>query len=79
MNVITLLDFVLHFAYLEHNALQASPFVISPEDLVNMCLPLLHYALSQYDISRKKYSSTALAAICHVLQEVNDEMEAVQQ
>ena len=43
-----------------------------------MCLPLLHYALSQYDISRKKYSSIAIAAICHVLQEVNDEMEAVQ-
>ena len=75
VNVVTPLDFVLHFTFLEHNALQACPIVLSAEDLVNMTLPLLHYALSQYDISRKKYSSIAVAAICHVLQEVNDEIE----
>lgn len=75
VNVVTPLDFCLHFAYLEKEALDTSPFVLSPEELVNMTLPLLHYAASQYDISRKKYSSIAVAAICHVLQEVHDEME----
>ena len=67
VNVATPLDFCLHFAYLEKQALDTSPFVLSPEELVNMALPLLHYAVSQYDICRKKYSSIAVAAICHVL------------
>ena len=79
VNVVTPLDFCLHFAYLEKEALDTSPFVLSPEELVNMTLPLLHYAASQYDISRKKYSSIAVAAICHVLQEVHDEMESENQ
>ena len=76
VNVATPLDFCLHFAFLEKDALDTSPFVLSPEELVNMALPLLHYAVSQYDISRKKYSSIAIASICHVLQEVHDEMES---
>ena len=67
VNVATPLDFCLHFAFLEKEALDTSPFVLPPEELVNMALPLLHYAISQYDISRKKYSSIAAAAICHVL------------
>jgi len=79
VNVATPLDFCLHFAFLEKQALETSPFVLSPEELVNMALPLLHYAVSQYDICRKKYSSIAAAAICHVLQEVHDEMESENQ
>ena len=37
---------------------------------------LLQYALSRYDLSRKKYSSIAVAAICHFLQDVHDDMQA---
>ena len=46
VNVATPLDFCLHFAFLEKEALDTSPFVLSPEELVNMALPLLHYAVS---------------------------------
>lgn len=31
--------------------------------------------MSQYDISRQKYASIALASICHVLQEVHSQIQ----
>ena len=75
LNVVTPLDFCLHFAYLEMSTLSANPFISNPDELVNMAIPLLHYAVSQYEICRKKYSSIAIASICHVLQEVHSETE----
>ena len=67
LNIVTPLDFCLHFTYLERETLEANPFVRNPDELINIAVPLLHYAVSQYEICRKKYSSIAVAAICHVL------------
>lgn len=44
------------------------------DQIANDTLYLLHYAMSQYDLSRKKYSSLAIAAICTVLQDAHDDM-----
>jgi len=67
VNAATPLDFVLNFVYLEQVLLNSGTFVLPPEQLVNDTLYLLHYALSQYNLSRTKYSSLAVAAICLVL------------
>ena len=74
VNVATPLDFVLNFVFLEQNLLNSGTFVLPPEQLVNDTLYLLHYSLSQYSLSRKKYSSLAMAAICLVLQDAHDDM-----
>lgn len=76
VNIATPLDFVLNFVFLEEDILSHNGFdlQLAPEQLVNDTIPLLHYALTQYDLSRKKYSSVAIAAICHVLQEVHEDM-----
>ena len=74
VNVATPLDFVLNFVYLEQNLLNSGTFVLPPDQLVNDTLYLLHYSLSQYSLSRKKYSSLAMAAICLVLQDAHDDM-----
>lgn len=66
VNVATPLDFVLHFTIAEKAFLESHN--IRPEIIANMSLPLLHYAMSQYSISRRRYSSIGIAAICHVLQ-----------
>lgn len=75
VNVATPLDFVLNFVFLEQNLLNSGTFVLPPEQLVNDTLYLLHYSLSQYTLSRKKYSSLAVAAICLVLQDAHDDMQ----
>ena len=75
VNVATPLDFVLNFVFLEQNLLNSGTFVLPPEQLVNDTLYLLHYSLSQYTLSRKKYSSLAIAAICLVLQDAHDDMQ----
>ena len=51
-----------------------SSFALTPEELITLALPILHYSMSQYEISRKKYVSIALASICHVLQEVHNQI-----
>ena len=75
VNVATPLDFVLNFVFIEQNLLNSGTFVLPPEQLVNDTLYLLHYSLSQYTLSRKKYSSLAIAAICLVLQDAHDDMQ----
>ena len=61
-NVITPLDFVLNLLY------AFEPLIDLPVDqIANDTLYLLHYAMTQYNLSRKKYSSIAIAAICTVL------------
>lgn len=67
VNQATPLDFVINLVYLEHDILTGGTYGLEAEQIVNETLPLLHFALSQYDLSRKKYSSIALAAICHFL------------
>ena len=74
VNQATPLDLVLNFVYLEENLLKNGPMALLPEEVINETIPLLHYAASQYDISRCKHSSISVAAICHVLQEVYEEM-----
>lgn len=75
VNVATPLDFVLNFVFLEQDLLNSGSFVLPPEQLVNDTLYLLHYSLSQYNLSRRKYSSLAIAAICLVLQDAHDDMQ----
>ena len=67
INCATPLDFALHFCFLERRILENGPFELPAEGIVNDALHLLHFALSNYEVSRKKYSSIAVAAICHVL------------
>ena len=74
--VATPLDFVLNFVYFSRSILSESTFQLMPDSIVNETLALLHYAMSQYELSRKKYSSVAVAAICHVLQEVHEDYQA---
>jgi len=62
--------------YLEEDLFNSDDLQLHPEELVNETLPLLHYAMSQYNLSRKKYSSIGVAAICHVLQEVHEDLQA---
>ena len=78
-NVVTPLDFVLHLLYAFEESIfksggedNVAGFVDLPVDqIANDTLYLLHYAMSQYDLSRKKYSSLAIAAICTVIQDVH--------
>ena len=74
VNMATPLDFVLNMVYLEEDILNSGSFVLDPAQLVNDTLYLLHYSMSQYELSRKKYSSVAIAAICLVLQDAHDDM-----
>jgi len=67
VNVATPLDFLLHFTIAEKSFLEANS--MRPEQLANMALPLLHFAMSQYSLSRRRYSSIAIAAVCHVIQD----------
>ena len=78
VNQATPLDFVLNLVYMEKDLLKNGPMELMPEEVINETIPLLHYAMSQYDIARMKFSSIAVAAICHVLQEVSEEMQAEQ-
>lgn len=78
VNVATPLDFVLNLVYAEQGILGSSSegLRLTAEELVNETIPLLHYAMTQYSLSRRKYSSIAVAAICHVLQEVHEDLQA---
>lgn len=76
INCATPLDFALHFCVLEKGILENGPFELPVEGIVNDALHLLHYALSNYEVSRKKYSSIAVAAICHVLQSVHHDYQS---
>jgi len=80
VNFATPLDFVLNLVFLEADvlSLNGARLKLSPEELVNDTIPLLHYALTQYSLSRKKYSSIAIAAICHILQEVDEGLRPVE-
>lgn len=75
----TPLDYVLNFAYLEEELLTSQSangesIKLQPDQLVNDTLYLLHYAMSQYGLSRKKYSSLAVASMCLVLQDAHDDL-----
>jgi len=61
--------------YLQLDDFEKATFALTAEELITLALPILHYSMSQYDISRKKYVSIALAAICHVLQEVHHQVQ----
>lgn len=75
VNVATSLDYVLNFVYLEQELLNSDESIVLPADqLVNDTLYLLHYASSQYGLSRCKQSSLAIAAICHVLQDAHEDL-----
>ena len=75
-NVATPLDYVLNLLYLfEGEVFTSSNSMDLPVDeIANDTLYLLHYAMSQYNLSRKKYSSIAIAAICTVLQDAHFDM-----
>ena len=75
-NVATPLDYVLNLLYLfEGEVFTSSTSMDLPVDeIANDTLYLLHYAMSQYNLSRKKYSSIAIAAICTVLQDAHFDM-----
>ena len=76
VNMATPLDYVLHFAYLEEELFKSSQgsLMLQPDQLVNDTLYLLHYAMSQYSLSRKKFSSLAVAAMCLVLQDAHEDL-----
>jgi hypothetical protein len=67
LNAPTPLDFLLHFTIGEKDFLVSQN--MRPEVLANMAVPLLHFALSQYNLSRLRYSSLAIAAVCYIIQE----------
>ena len=79
-NVATPLDYVLHLLYLfdaevfNNSANDCKVFDLPVDQIANDTLYLLHYAMSQYDLSRKKYSSIAIAAICTVLQDAHNDL-----
>ncbi len=77
INVATPLDFCLHFCILEQDILTVSNangcFEVEPELIVKDAVSLLHYVMSQYELSRMKYSSIAVAVICSVLQDIHDD------
>ena len=80
-NVATPLDYVLHLLYLFDAEVfnnsandEGKVFDLPVDQIANDTLYLLHYAMSQYDLSRKKYSSLAIAAICTVLQDAHDDL-----
>ena len=77
INVATPLDFTLHFTIMEADILKMNIGCIElePELILNDAVSLLHYSMSQYDISRKKYSSIAVATICAVLQDIHDQFK----
>ena len=76
----TPLDYVLHLLYLfdaevfNNSANDGKVFDLPVDQIANDTLYLLHYAMSQYDLSRKKYSSIAIAAICTVLQDAHNDL-----
>ena len=80
-NVATPLDYVLHLLYLFDAEVfnnsandEGKVFDLPVDQIANDTLYLLHYAMSQYHLSRKKYSSLAIAAICTVLQDAHDDL-----
>ena len=75
LNVATPLDYALHFVYLQRDDFKAYDFPMSPEELITLSVPIIHYSMSQYDISRKQYASIALAAILNVLREAHNQAE----
>lgn len=79
VNLATPLDFVLNFAFLEQTTLAQGSYNMTPDSIANETLSVLHYAMSSYTISRKKNSSIAVAAICHILQEVDEDFQVSQQ
>ena len=70
INVATPLDFLLHFTIPEREFLESHN--MRPEILTNICLPLLHFSMIQYNLSRRKYSSIAIAAVCQIMQQNAD-------
>ena len=76
VNVATPLDFALHFCYIHADKLRVNNhnFTMEPEMILNEAVSSMHYAMSQYEISRKKYSSIAVASICHVLQDISEDL-----
>jgi hypothetical protein len=73
VNPATPLDFLLHFVTAERSfwedGAQESQVSIKPENLIDHCLPVIHYAMIKYKLSRRKYSSIAIAVVCHILQQ----------
>lgn len=75
INVATPLDFALHFCFLEQEILKVKIGCIElePELILDQAVSQIHYAMSQYRLSRKKYSSIAVAVICSVLQDIHND------
>ena len=73
-NLPTPLDYVLHFVFLQLDDFIENEITLSPEEIVTLSLPILHYSICQYDISRKNYVSIAIAAISYVLQEAQQQI-----
>ena len=75
INVATPLDFALHFCFLEQEILKVKIGCIElePELILDQAVSQIHYAVSQYRLSRKKYSSIAVAVICSVLQDIHND------
>lgn len=73
VNVATPLDFMLHLLFL-FDADVFAPATASDESLrteiANSSLPYIYFAMSQYDLSRKRSSSIAIAAICAVMRDL---------
>ena len=64
LNPSTSLDFCLHFVMGMRVIFEEEEPVIEAERLVQHCLPLLHFSAINYQLSRKKYSEIAIAAVC---------------
>ena len=65
LDPVTPLDFVLHFLFLDRVFWELDPY-----DIANNTLPVIHYALIDYESCRVKRSVIAVAAICYVLQDL---------
>lgn len=46
LNVPSPLDYALHFVYLQSEDFDMSSFALTPEELITLALPILHYSMS---------------------------------
>jgi hypothetical protein len=62
----TALDFCLHLTLIYRNLWTTNEPALNPLDLANQCVHVLHFSMAVYDVSCRRYSSIAVAAICFV-------------
>lgn len=77
---VTSLDFLLYFVMGHQQFWKCLPHEAAhlhvPSLLVDKCLPVLHYSAINYQISSQtRKSSIAIAAVCYVIQELDDEVQ----